>query len=141
MAMSKKRIAVLALAAVFAVLAILFASRSFRGAGAGRSSLLARYFTALEDADPVLLDELVADGFRSELPPLDLARGDWELYSFGDSPGAGGDGPGTQRFLLLAGDGSGRRRALLADMETAREGLVAVIAAIRLVDEGRSLAP
>jgi len=114
-------------------MAAIIALALYSGSNSARASLLVQYFRALSTNDEAALLELTSPEFMSELGLGPLERGTYELYDFG------AEIEGTVRFLLVATDAGGEKRAMLADMEFSRFGLNNRIDAIRRIDEGKKL--
>ncbi len=124
---------VVGVTALAAGLATILALTAYSGSDGARASLLVKYFRALSSGDETATAELTSPSFQSDLGLGRLERGSYELYDFG------GEGEGTMRFLLIAPDAGGEKRAVLADIEIQRHGLMNRIEAIRRLDEGKRL--
>ncbi|HAP43052.1 MAG: hypothetical protein A2087_09240 [Spirochaetes bacterium GWD1_61_31] len=100
--------------------------------------LLSRYFKALAMEDSKIIAELTSLDFTSNLPLVNLERGNYQIFDFGTEGAQDGM---VQHFLLVAPLPAGQDQAYLATMHFKRRGLLNEIQSIILMSTGLEVQP
>jgi len=131
--MRNPRLLIVAIAAGIVILGVAAALSilAYTGSDKARTSLLSAYFRALTNKDSGGLSELGGPTYTSELGIDYLERGSYELYEVGETS------EGLVRFILVAPNQAGEKRAIVGELLYKRHGLANRVEEVRRLEEGR----
>lgn len=126
----KKVLLFVGIGAVLLVVGAILITGLYSGSEEAKTSLIARYFRAVESGDELAVGDMTVPGFRSELNPGPLKRGNYELYDLGQQSEA------VSRVLLIAPGVDGKKQAFVGEIHYKRRGLSTRIESLRLLMSG-----
>ena len=126
----KKLLLIAGIGAVIVTLGAIVFISLYSGSDNAKSTLMARYFRAVESGEELALKDMTLPGFQSDIDVGSLKKGSYELYDFGQQT------EDVSHFLLIAPGADGRKRAQMGAVSFKRRGFSQRIESLRLISSG-----
>ncbi|GAB1455295.1 MAG: hypothetical protein RBT62_03010 [Spirochaetia bacterium] len=102
----------------------------YSGSQESKTTLIARYFRAVEAGDELALKDMTVPGFQSDIGIVPLKRGSYELYDFGQQS------EDVYHFLIIAPGVDGKKQAQMGEINFKRRGFSRRLESLRLISSG-----